>query len=182
MAKKAVQANDSTRVTVRFRNAAVAEEFHRQAAEANKRPSPFAAELIEQALTAGDAIEFEQDTVRREFKELRDLLETFRGLPQELPESLTNNDDMLAELSALREEIGGIKETLAVAEDLSDNLRKLLREFKKLQANVTELAALPRVFVKLREDIATGVHPLLVRSGLTRQEAADWIRRTLLEE
>ena len=51
MAKKQPQPKDNMRVTIRFRDEIVAEEFHRQAAEANKRPSPFAAELIERALS-----------------------------------------------------------------------------------------------------------------------------------
>ena len=183
MANKQPQPKDTMRVTVRFRSEAVAEEFHRRAKEAKKRPSPFAAELIEQALTEGDATNYEQDTVRREIKELRDSMETLGGLPQELAEKETNNDATLAELAALREEVGELKEMPASTKDLAKDMRKLLGSFKELQTNVEQLAALPKVFQKLREDVATGIHPLLVRSGqLTRQEAEEWIRRNLLEE
>ena len=183
MAKKAAQAKDKTRVTIRFRNEAVAEEFYRRAEEANMRASPFAAELIEQALTASDAIEFEQSTVHRESEQLRALQETLRGLPQELASNNTSNDEVLAELTMLRREINDLKQPQANATGSSEELRKLFRELEHIRAEMKELAELPHMCLALREDFATGVRPLLVRAcGLSHDEAEDWIRQYILEE
>ncbi len=183
MAKKLPQPKDPMRITIRFRNEAVADEFHRRAAEANQRPSPFAAKLIEQALAESDVQNCEQDALCRELNELRNSVETLRELPQALAEGQTNNDDTLSELAALRRDIGELKDTAQITKDLSDNLQEFVREFGKLQDSVSQLAALPHVFVKLREDVATAIHPLLVRSGnLSPREAEEWIRRNLLEE
>lgn len=180
MAKKAARAKDKTRVTVRFQNEAVAEEFYQRAEEAGMRPSPFAAELIERALAEGDANEFEQHSLQRDINDLRDSLETLQQLPRELAENDTNNDDVLVELTALRREIGDVKESLAKS---PEEPKKLLRKLEQLQTEMKELAELPHVFVKLREDVATGIRPLLVRTcGLAHDEAEEWIRKNILEE
>ena len=183
MAKKQPQPKDNMRVTIRFRDEIVAEEFHRQAAEANKRPSPFAAELIERALTDSDAKEFENATLHRELEELRGSLDALRELPRKLSDNDEDNDEVLAGLAALRREVSDLKESRTDSIEPSSESREALKLLRKLQADVAELAALPRVFVKLREDVATGIRPLLVRAcKLTHQEAEDWIRRNLLEE
>lgn len=183
MAKKQPRPKDVTRVTIRFRDEVVAEEFHRQASEAGMRPSPFAAELIERALTQADADDFEQATFHRERDELRDLLKSLQGLPRDIAENNTDNDDVLSKLAALQNEVAELKETLTSSAERSDEPRELLRELKQLRADVTQLAAMPHVFRKLREDVATAIRPLLVRScGLSHDEAEDWIRRNVLEE
>ena len=182
MAKKKSQTKDATRITIRFRDEAVAEEFHRRAAEAGERPSPFAARLIEQALMKSDAKKYEEESSRRELAELQELVESLRDLPRKVLENRTDNDDILAEVASLRMEISQHRSTMTPDETFLQGFQELVRGFSKLEANVAQLAELPHVFVKLREDIATGIHPLLVRSGLTRQEAEAWIRRTLLEE
>lgn len=183
MAKKQPQPKDNTRVTIRFRDEVVAEEFRRQAAEAGKRPSPFAAELIERALTQSDADDCQQASFHRELQDLRDAVEALRELPAEIAENNTNNDDVLSELTALRREVGELKESYATPVEPPEELRKVLRGLGQLRSEMKELAALQHVFVKLREDVATGIRPLLVRScGLTPDEAEDWIRQNILEE
>ena len=183
MAKKQPQPKDNTRVTIRFRDEVIAEEFHRQAAEAGKRPSPFAAELIERALTQGDADDFQQVSFHRELQDLRNSVEALRELPGEIAENNTDNDDVLSELTALRREVGELRESHATPMEPPKELLGIHGELKQLRHDVAEVAELRHVFRKLREDVATGIRPLLVRScGLTHDEAEDWIRKNVLEE
>ena len=190
MTKNDAQPKDKTRVTIRFRDETVADEFHRRAGEANKRPSPFAAQLIKQALTEQDAENYDQEMLRHELEELRNSVGVLRELPQKLSGHHASSDDVLAELAALRNELGELRDSVRLLQDLPEKLAEhqktpteLLTKLQELQANVAQLAALPHVFRKLREDVATGVHVLLVRSGqLTRPESEEWIRQRLLEE
>lgn len=190
MTKDDTQPKDKTRVTIRFTNQALADEFHRQAREAGQRSSPFAAGLIEQALTQGDAKNHEQEMLRRDTEELRDSVRVLRELPEKLSTNHGSSDDVLTELAALRNELGELRDSVRLLQDLPEKLAEhqktpteLLTNLRELQANVAQLAALPHVFRKLREDVATGVHVLLVRSGqLTRPESEEWIRQRLLEE
>ncbi|NLS93187.1 MAG: hypothetical protein GXX96_13610 [Planctomycetaceae bacterium] len=183
MAKKTVQAKDQTRVTVRFHDEAVAEEFYRRADEAGMRPSPFAAELIEQALTADGPADPKQSPFEHELTAFRSVLEFLRDLPRQFQDAAAGNDDILSELALLRKEISDLREVSANPGQPPEELRKVLRQLEEVRNDVAEVAQLPHVFVKLREDVATGIRPLLVRTcGLTHDEAEEWIRTNILEE
>lgn len=190
MTKTDGQPKDNTRVTVRITNAAVADEFHRQAREAGKRPSPFAAQLIEKALTQSDDDNYQQDMLRDELEELRNSVGALRELGKQLTSNSESSDDVLAELAALRNELGELKDSVKVLEDLPENLSdhqetppELLTTLGDIRTDVAHIAELPHVFRKLREDLATSVNVLLVHAGqLKRSEAEEWVATRLMVE
>jgi hypothetical protein len=176
--KNDAQSKDRTRITIRFRDEAVAEEFHRQASAVDKKASPFAAELIEQALTSSDSEEFEAGLLRNEIQELRIAVQKLSGRNGE------GNDDFLRdEISHLRNDLVELIGSVKLLEDLSRKTTKLHSLYQKIQGDVAQLANWDQGLLKLREDNASGMFLLLVRAcGLTPEDAEEWIRKTLLEE